>query len=73
MAERVLELVSDGGKTDDYVCGCNSAGNCDPTKGTEELEGEEVDVEEDDLGDKDIVTDREGRGEDTLGGRLGIG
>ena len=51
VAEGVFELVADGGQTDDHVgCG-DGGGDGDPAEEGDELEGEEVDVEEDDLGD----------------------
>jgi hypothetical protein len=73
VAERVLELVPDGREPDDDVCCGQGAGDGDPAQGVVELEGEQVDVEEHDLGDQDVVADGEGRGEDALGGGLGVG
>jgi hypothetical protein len=68
ISEWVFELVSDGGKThDDVGCG-DRAGDGDPVEGEVELEGEEVNVEED-----DFVADREGGCEDALGVCLGVG
>jgi hypothetical protein len=73
VAERVLELVPDGREPDDDVCRGQGAGDGDPAQRVEELEGEQVDVEEHDLGDQDVVADGEGRGEDALGRGLGVG
>ena len=51
VSKGILEFVSDGGEThDDVGCG-DGAGNGDPFQSGKELEGEEVDVEEHDLGD----------------------
>lgn len=72
VAEGVLELVADGVETEDDVGGGDGAGDGDPVEGVVELEGEEVDVEEDDLGDQDVVADGEGGGEDTLCGGLDV-
>lgn len=72
VAEGVLELVSDGGQANNNVGSSNSAGDSDPAERTEELEGEEVDVEENDLGDKNVVADGKGSGEDTLGRGHGV-
>lgn len=67
VSEGVLEFVADGCDSEDDV-GCrDGAGDGNPAEGLVELEGEEVDVEEDDLGDEDVVADWEGGGEDSFG------
>lgn len=72
VSKGILEFVSDGCQThDDVGCG-QSTRDCDPAEGGEELEGEDVDVEKDDLGDQDVVTNGKRGGEDTFGIGLGI-
>jgi hypothetical protein len=73
VSEGILQLVTDGHETDDDVSGGDGTGDGDPMEGIVQLEGKEIDVEEDDLGDQDVVADGERSSEDTLGGGLGVG
>jgi len=73
MTKRVFQLVSDGCETEDDVgCG-DSAGDGNPAERFVELEWQEIDVEENDLGDEDVVANGQRGGEDALGGGLGVG
>jgi len=72
VAEGVLELVADRRDAEDDVGGRDGAGDRDPPEADVELEREQVDVEEDDLGDQDVVADGEGGGKDAFGIAGGI-
>lgn len=73
VAKGVFQLVADGRDAEDDVGGRDGAGDCDPAKLVVELEWEQVDVEEDDLGDQDVVADGEGGGEDSFRVAGGVG
>ncbi len=72
VSERVLEFVPDGGEPNDDVCCGDGPRDRNPAKGAVELKGEEVDVEEDDLGDENVVSEWQRCGENPLGGGLGV-
>lgn len=66
VAEGILQLVANRRDAEDDVGGRNGAGDCDPLKFGVQLEWEQKNVEENDLGDQDVVSDREGGGKDTF-------
>jgi hypothetical protein len=66
VAEGILQLVANRRDAEDDVGGRNGAGDCDPLKFVIQLEWEQINVEENDLGDQDVVSDGEGGSKDTF-------
>lgn len=73
VSEGVFEFVSDGHETDDDICCGDGSGDGNPSERIVELEGEKVDVEVDDLGNENVVTDGERSLENTFCGSGTIG
>lgn len=66
VAKGILQLVTYRRDAEDDVGGRNGTGDCDPSKFVVKLEWEQINVEENDLGDQDVVADGEGGGKDTF-------
>ena len=60
-------------ETENDISSGDGAGDGDPFKGTIKLEGEEVDVEEHDLRNENIVSNREGGGENAFSSCHSVG
>ena len=66
VAEGIFQLVANRCDAEDDVGGRDGTGDCDPIKFVVKLEWEQINVEENDLGDQDVVADGEGGGKDAF-------